>query len=147
MRLNSIITFSYTPEGCRTVYSDGATLDSYPHLEMPHYYVISHRTGYGDDVMAYCREHDLFHHLVACFFGTISSSVLWRSAHSGDDGPIPAAYEEVLVMTCQKWVRANERPIIGDVNWDAFKAKALGVLAQVEEEFGLANEHWAVPAP
>lgn len=54
--------FEYTPEGART-YILGHPVEAHPH-HTPHYHVIAHRCGYGDDVMAYCREHEFCHNFV-----------------------------------------------------------------------------------
>lgn len=117
----------WTPTGCRTSFSDGSSIASFPH-EIPHYYIIAHRCGYGDDLLAYCREHDFFHGYCEEYFNNRASPILWSLAHG--DEIVDSVYEELVVQTCQRWVRCNERPIIGGVDWDNFKQKALNFLEQ-----------------
>jgi len=107
------------------MFHDAARVESFPH-EIPHYYVIAHRTGYGDDLRWYCREHDFFHNFCEEFFHDRPSPVLWSLAHGSEIEN--SAYEELMVQTCQRWVRTNERPIIGGVDWDQFKQQALQYL-------------------
>jgi hypothetical protein len=117
---------SWTPTGCITRFRDGSSVESHPH-DTHHYHVIAHRTGYGDGILAYCREHDFLHCFAEQWFHARPSRVLWALAHGTED-PSPQ-YEELVVQTCQRWLRANERPIIGGVDWDGFKTSALGCLA------------------
>jgi hypothetical protein len=115
----------WTPHGSRMTFKDGVRLESWPH-DVPHYHVNAHRLGYNGDLLAYCRDHDFFHAFCEQWFYDRPSPTLWAVAHNK---PVPdATYEEMAVMTCQRWVRANERPIIGDVDWDAFKTEALSWL-------------------
>ena len=111
-----------------TTFEDGAECPATSH-DTHHYHVIAHRLGYGDDVAAYTFEHELMHSFVSEWFHDKPSPVLWAIAHgemlSGKD----AAYEEIVAQTAQRWLRANERPILGGVDWDRFKASALAVLA------------------
>jgi hypothetical protein len=118
----------WTDIGCTTRFYDGVELSSYPH-EIPHYYVIAHRLGYGDDILGYCREHDFFHSFAEQYFHDRPSLTLWAVAHGHSLGEYQATYEELVTQTCQRWVRANERPIISGVDWDAFKREALDRLA------------------
>ncbi len=120
-------TVAYSPDGAISTYADGASYGAQPH-DTHHYHLVAHRCGYGDDVMAYAREHEVFHHLVGARFYGGPSPVLWALAHGQDVTPEAAAVEEAMVMTCQRWVRANERPIIGGVDWDGFRGQALGLL-------------------
>ena len=118
---------TYTDEGCYTRYTDGATFGAHPH-DTHHYHVIAHRLGYGDDTLRYCREHEVCHHMVSYWINGHDSQVIWALAHKQ---PVDLAYaiqEEALTQTFQRWLRANERPIIGDVDWDGLKARALGLL-------------------
>lgn len=123
----------WTIEGCLTKFDDGAEIASFPH-DIPHYYVISHRSGYGDDRLTYCREHDFFHSFCEEYFQNRASPILWSLAH-GDEIE-NSVYEELIVQTCQRWVRGNERPIIGGVDWDSFKRQALELLQQLRELVG-----------
>jgi hypothetical protein len=116
-----------TDWGCVTHFADGASYPAQLH-DTKHYAIVSHRMGLGDDLLRYAQEHELVHHIAAEFFHDRPSPVLWGLAH-GELIPIAdAAFEEAMVMTCHRWVRANERPIIGGVDWDALRYRALAVL-------------------
>jgi hypothetical protein len=116
----------YTDVGCETRYDDGTAFGAHPH-DTHHYHVIAHRLGYGDDILSYAREHEVCHHLVGeTFFGG-PSPVVWALAHGQQVDPSAAALEEAMVMAVQRWVRANERPIIGGVDWNALRYRALAL--------------------
>jgi hypothetical protein len=121
-------TVEFHPWGARTTFPGGETVDATPH-DTHHYHVISHRCGYGDDVMAYCREHEFAHAFVAERLRGAKSVVLWGLAigQMPDRGAV--TYEEVVAQAFQRWLRAHERPIISGVDWDALKADALELLA------------------
>lgn len=123
-------TLTYTPDGCVTAFDDGSTYGAHPH-DTHHYHVVSHRCGYGDDILAYAREHEACHHIVSEWIGGYTSKVIWPLAHGRDPDPVDALMEEALTMTFQRWLRAGERPIIGSVPWDAIKARALALLNAV----------------
>ena len=119
----------WTDEGCETVFLDGARIGAFPHPQIPHYHVIAHRCGYGDDLRAYCREHEFCHSFMAEKLYGNPSAVLWDLAHGKEPAPGPAVAEEMAAQTFQRWLRANERPIIGGCDWDGLKAEALRLLA------------------
>jgi hypothetical protein len=123
-------TLTHTPGGCVTTYDDGSSYGAHPH-DTHHYHVIAHRCGYGDDILAYAREHEACHHIVSEWIMGRPSQVLWPLAHGYDPDPADAVQEEALTMTFQRWLRANERPIIGGVDWDGLKARALASLDEV----------------
>ena len=114
----------WTPDGALTTYGDGSSYGAQPH-DTHHYHVIAHRCGYGDDILAYCREHEVCHHIVAEHILGRESQVLWPLAHGYEPDQADAIAEEALTMTFQRWLRAGERPIIGgDVDWAGLKARA-----------------------
>lgn len=116
-----------THDGCVSTYPDGSSFEAQPH-DTPHYHVIAHRLGYGDDLLRYCREHEVTHHLVGETFYGGRSPVISQLAAGYDPIPVSAAIEEAMVMTVQRWLRANERPIIGGVDWDAVRYRGLALL-------------------
>lgn len=118
----------WTDYGVRVVFPDGKEMSAWP-SEEHHYYVISHRCGYEDSITTYCREHELAHALIAEeTYGWASSVQLNSSA-----GPT-AILEEAAVQVLQRFVRGGERPIIGDFNWDALKARFLHLAALLDAE-------------
>jgi len=137
-------TVEYTPDGCVTRYADGTSYGALPH-NTSDYDLIAKRLGYLKGVwrgaaperiraetrMAYCREHECAHHMVSEWIMGRPSQVLWPLAHGYEPDPADAVQEEALAMTFQRWLRANERPIIGGVDWDALKARALALLDAV----------------
>lgn len=116
-------SIEYTPEGAITRYPDGSSYGALPHDE-PHYHALAHRVGYGGDILAYCREHELAHHLIAEEFCS-HSPVIWALAHGESPPRMIAAAEEALVMTLQRYARANEVPMIEGVDWDGLKCRLL----------------------
>jgi hypothetical protein len=120
-------TVCYYDGGAFTRYDDGSSYAAHPH-DTHHYHVIAHRCGYGDDILRYAREHEVCHHIVSEWIGGYTSKVLWPLAHGRDPDPVEAIMEEAMAMTFQRWLRANERPIIGGVLWDDLKARALALL-------------------
>ncbi|MFS0771052.1 hypothetical protein [Sphingomonas sp. 1P08PE] len=143
IRINDA-TVTYTADGAHTAYDDGSSYGAQPHATA-HYDEIADRCGYlaratvatwpldpSDDEeaaarLAYCREHEVFHHIVGGLFYGGRSPILWALAHGSEVTPEQAALEEAMVMTVQRWVRAGERPIIGGVEWDAVRANALAL--------------------
>ena len=113
--------------GAKTIYADGAFVDATPH-DTHHYHVISHRLGYGDDVLSDCQHHEACHELIAQFCAGTHSEVLWALAHGKIAAPAIVTYEELAAQTLQRFLRANERPIVSGVKWDALKEYALEVL-------------------
>jgi hypothetical protein len=118
----------YTEQGCYSVFADGLVYGAHPHWAMPHYSVIAHRCGYGDDLLAYCQEHEVCHHIVGQWITGGGSKVIRALAQGQAPDLAEAVPEEVLAQTFQRWLRANERPIVADVDWDGLKARALALL-------------------
>lgn len=114
--------------GCATRFEDGSSAPSVPDWVGAHYAVIAHRTGYGDDRLAYCVEHDFAHSFVAEKLFDRPSEVLLSLAHGKTLSGRRAAYEEIAAQVFQRWLRANERPIIGGCDWDGWKREARGLL-------------------
>lgn len=116
--------------GCQTTFPYGTIIEAFPHWDDHHYHVISHRCGYGDDLLAYCQEHEFVHSFLAEKLNRAESNVLWLLARGDEPTPQEAAYEEALVQMFQLWLRGHQRPIIGGIDWGALKAEALELLAQ-----------------
>jgi hypothetical protein len=119
---NAVVQF--TEQGCVTTFADGASWGALPH-DTPHYHVIAHRCGYGDDLLSYCREHEICHLVVEECLHDRPSRILWGLAHGEPIGPAEAAYEEMAAQTLQRFIRAAERPIIGGIDWDGIRDFAL----------------------
>lgn len=114
--------------GAYSTFDDGSSYAAEPAWNDPHYTVIAHRCGYGDDLLRYCREHELFHHIAGEeFYGGISP-VIWALAHGGEVDPKRAAAEEATVTLIQRWVRAAEEPIIGGIEWARIRDRCLSLL-------------------
>jgi hypothetical protein len=120
-------TVTLTPEGAYTVYDDGPSFAAHPH-DVPHTYVIAHRCGYQDDILRFTQEHEVCHHIVSEWILGRQSLVIRPLARGLTPYPCDALLEETLTQTFQRWLRANELPIIGDVDWSGFKARALALL-------------------
>ena len=120
-------TVVYTDYGCYSAYPDGTGYAAQPH-DTSHYHVIAHRCGYGDDILAYCREHEVCHHIIGEWVKGTGSEVIRPLADGAEPDQITAVFEEVMVQTLQRWLRTNERPIIGNLDWDDLKHRALAVL-------------------
>lgn len=121
-------TVEPTPRGCITRFDDGSECASHDHPNDPHYRVISHRTGYGDDTARYALEHDVCHLLIEEALYGRPSRILHGLALGVPLHPKASVYEEMAAQSLQRWIRANERPIIGGVNWDALKDHAIRTL-------------------
>lgn len=128
-------SLEWTERGARVCFPGGAgETEAWPHPDDHHYHVISHRLGYGDDLLAYCREHELAHAVIAEEFMNAPSYVLRMLARGATPDPKRAVIEEILVATLLRWVRANERPIIADCDWDKIKSTFLSHVAQLDGE-------------
>lgn len=118
----------FTSWGAETVFPDKTRIGAYPHPEMPHYSVIAHRCGYGDDLLAYTREHEFAHAYIEERICGRPSQVLSALARGKPLTGYDAAYEEITAQAFQAFLRANQRPICSGVPWDRLKADALELL-------------------
>lgn len=116
----------WTEEGAVTRWPNGKSWGAFPH-DSAHYHALAYRLGYEGDTLAYCREHELAHHLVAEHFGS-RSVVLWNLANGRSPSPRLAASEEALAMALQRYARANEVPLIAGVDWEALRGQFLNLL-------------------
>jgi hypothetical protein len=121
-------TVEKTDWGCCVRFPDGSSCPAVPH-DSHHYHVVAHRCGYGDDVHSYCFEHEFAHAFVEERLHRRPSRVLWALAHGGMLSGKDAAYEEIAAQTFQRFLRANEEPIVGGVEWHEMKRDALALLS------------------
>lgn len=125
--------------GCKVMLrgNDAAEVDAIPHSDDPHYHIIAHRCGYYKkaNLLQYCQEHELAHVVVAEFLRFRPSTVMLKLMHIG---PIPTEYEiiseEVLAQTLQRFVRANEEPIVGDCDWEGMRRLFLSYSGEPSKE-------------
>lgn len=124
-------TFARTDYGCWTQFHDGTGFGAYPHPDNHHYHAISHRLGYGDDLLSYAVQHEFSHNFVSERLMGKPSAVIWALAHGEKLSGREAAYEEIAAQAFQRFIQANERPLVAGVPWDALKADALSLLAEL----------------
>jgi hypothetical protein len=123
-------SIQWTGFGCTTrMTAGGEEISAWPHRDDPHYYVIAHRCGYGDNILAYCREHEFAHAFIAEKIAGAPSVVLTWTAKLAPLDKATALFEEMAAQTFQRFLRANERPILAGADWDGLKAEALQLLA------------------
>jgi hypothetical protein len=125
-------SLEFTADGALTIFPDGSSWGALPHPEMPHYHALAHRLGYEGDTLAYCREHELAHHVLSEGFGS-HSLVLWALAHGEKPTPMIAAAEESLALNLQRYARTNEHPFVDGCDWPALKARFLSLLEPRDE--------------
>lgn len=118
------VDVEYTAAGAVSYFHDETRYGALPHPELPSYYVVAHRLGYGDDLLKYCRHHELAHHIISEEFGS-HSPVIWALAHGEAPPRMIAAAEEALAMTLQRYAMTNEHPMIEGIDWDALKCRLL----------------------
>lgn len=125
-------SIEWTSFGARTVFPDGLECSAWPHPEQTDYLILADRLGYDGDALAFCREHDLAHHLIEEWMHDRPSRVI-RAVAEGK--PLPwseAIYEELAAQMLQGLVRANKRPIAGGYDWHGLKARFSGYVAQLD---------------
>lgn len=113
-------TLEFTDDGAVTKFSDGSRYGALPHDE-PHYHAIAHRLGYEGDILRYCQEHELAHHLIAEYFDR--TPVMWALAYGGRPDAFATAAEEALAMALQRYLHTNEVPLIDRVDWDGLRER------------------------
>lgn len=121
--------------GVVVTFDTGEECVGVPH-DTHHYHVVSHRLGYGGDVMRYCREHELAHVVLAQELHQGPPLALLDTARYGaavDQGL--AVMEECTAQALQRWVRASELPIIGDCDWVDLRDKFLACVAELDREY------------
>ena len=120
----------WTPGGCVSHFRDGRSYGAHPH-DLPHYHAIAHRLGYEGDILRYCREHEVAHHVIGEAFDQ-PSAVLWALAHGAEPSAFDAAAEESLAMNLQAFARTNQVPFVAGVDWSRSRSRFLAVLEKAD---------------
>ena len=121
----TFVRLAWTPDGAVSHFRGGGSWGAQPH-DLPHYHHLAFACGYQGDTLAYCREHELAHHLVAEAFG-LPSRVLWPLAQGAEPDAWDAAAEEALALALQRFARAGQVPLIDRCDWDRLKRRFLGL--------------------
>lgn len=93
-----------------TIFEDGTRVHAAPHHNDEQRQT-ARRLGYGDDLAAMCREHEVLHTWLCERFGMPYSHTLWAVAHDQGPGCLPIHHqhgEEALVLAFQAYL--NGRP-------------------------------------
>jgi hypothetical protein len=114
-------SIEFTPDGAVSHFPDGSSYGALPHDE-PHCHFLAYAYGHSGDALAFCRAHELCHHLVAEGFGC-HSPVLWALAHDEQPAPLIAAAEEALAQTLHRYAMTNEPALIEGLDWFALKRR------------------------
>ena len=109
-------TVEWTDYGCFTRFHSGPEVGAFPHPGDTQYHIIADRCGYGFDLLAYAREHDLLHSLVSEWLFDKPSPVLMGVATGNELTGPESAYEECFVQAMQCYLRKNERPILSGLD-------------------------------
>ena len=126
---NGLVRFKYATvdvpfNAVRTRFNDGSSCVATAH-RTDDYMEITARCGYGTNVFEYCYEHDLMHHFLAEKLADRPSPILWGLAHNAPIAEPLSIEEECAVQMAQTWIRNHVRPIVGGVDWHAFKREFL----------------------
>ncbi len=108
-----------------TIFRDGTKVPAYPNGESDQKNSAT-ELGYGQDVSAMCREHEILHTWLCELFGLPHSPTLWAVAHGFPEGaaPLSAQYEEeALVLAFQGYM--NGKPPSAAL--DALTGKGFGL--------------------
>lgn len=125
-------TLEFTSDGAVSHFPDGSSWGALPHPEKPHYQHLAFAYGHEGDTLAYCRCHELAHHVIAEGFGS-HSLVLWSLAHGEKPAPMIAAAEESLAMNLHRYAMTNDHPQVDGVDWHALRARFLGLIDPHDE--------------
>lgn len=116
------------PTWCWTAFPDGSGFGAYPH-DTAEYRDIARRLGYGEDIMAYCWEHEVMHSFVSERISGQASPILWALAHRRRH-PDSTVYEEALTQAFQGFLRGGlpMSATAPDVDWWSLRQDALWLL-------------------
>jgi hypothetical protein len=117
-------TVSFHDTFAWTQYTGGQGYGAVP-SDDPSYRALAKRLGYGDDILAYCLEHDFLHSFIEQELFDRPSPILYALAH-GYPAPSTTAYEEALVQMFQGFLRGDWDMTATQpgVDWCAIRAKA-----------------------
>jgi hypothetical protein len=92
-----------------TIYPDGTHVPAAP-TYTEYYRNMASQLGYGDDLPACCREHEILHTFLAEAQGLSHSDLMWAIAHGTED-EIPLwqrVCEERVVMDFQRYLNGAD---------------------------------------
>jgi hypothetical protein len=97
------------PDRVLTRFDDGTSYGAYAH-DTGHYRALADRCGYGQDIHAYCCEHEVAHSVVAEYLFNATSRVIWALAHGYVADKLDILLEEELAISLQAFTRAKVLP-------------------------------------
>lgn len=107
---NCIVRMGYNGWYTETVFHDGTKVSATP-TRTPEQMETALRLGYGEDVAALCREHEILHTWLCERFGLPYSPTLWAVAHGQGDGCVALHHqqeEETLVLAFQAYLNGRD---------------------------------------
>lgn len=105
MKLRNGTKIEIKPNGSCVVLPCGLVVEGQPH-DTESYCATARELGYGDDILAMCREHDPLHALLCAWLGLPSSYSLRYAAGDLDHADRHLAdVEEAAVMAVQRFMR------------------------------------------
>lgn len=105
VRLTCGAIIEVLPTGSRVTLSTGQVIEGEPH-DTPEYRETARLLGYGDDVLAMCRDHDPLHAIVCDMLGLGDSRAL-RVAAGLESESVISRIEEGAVVALQRLIRAT----------------------------------------
>ncbi len=110
-----------------TIFADGARIGAYPH-ETADYRAVTAETGYGDDIWAYARDHELLHNLLPQEVNGTPSHVLWHLAHETKADPWKVWQEESLAISFQRFLTGRDKTMPATApGVDRYRLKAMAL--------------------
>lgn len=111
-----------------TTFLDGSIYGAHAH-ETKEYRALASNLGYGDDIHAYCFDHEFAHSFLAQELRGSPSPVLWALAH-GRKHPELTVYEEALVIMFQGFLRgvAPMYAVAPDIGWWPIRERAYALI-------------------
>lgn len=119
------------PTGLVSRFEDGTSWGAETH-DVGHYHYLAWAYGHQGDLVAYCRAHELCHHLIAEAFGQ-ASPVIWALAHGERPGPMVAAAEEALAHVLHRLAFTGAPALIEGLCWDDLAAGVRHGLKELDD--------------